>query len=157
MHKHDELLIALRKVIRAIDLHSKQLERTAGLTGPQLMIMRSISRFDGAMVRELADVNNLSPATVTSILDRLEIKGLISRERSSQDRRRVGVMLTEAGKALLAKAPQPLQEHFTRCFDELKDWEQSQLVSAMQRLADMMNAQDLDASPILDVQGLNPD
>ena len=39
MEKHQELLIALRKVIRAIDLHSKHLSKTSGLTSPQLLIM----------------------------------------------------------------------------------------------------------------------
>ncbi|MGY8878905.1 MAG: MarR family winged helix-turn-helix transcriptional regulator, partial [Pseudoalteromonas sp.] len=40
MQKYDELLVSLRKVIRAIDLHSKQLNKTSGLTGPQLLIMQ---------------------------------------------------------------------------------------------------------------------
>ncbi|HAS2695433.1 TPA: MarR family transcriptional regulator, partial [Vibrio cholerae] len=42
MEKHEEVLVALRQIIRAIDLHSKKLNKDAGLTGPQLILMRSI-------------------------------------------------------------------------------------------------------------------
>ncbi|GAA0369346.1 MarR family transcriptional regulator CosR [Bowmanella denitrificans] len=151
MEKHDELLVALRKVIRAIDLHSKQLERQVGLTGPQLLVMRAITRFNGAMVKEIADHTNLSPATITSILDRLQSRELVLRQRCTEDKRKVGVYLTDAGIKALQAAPQMLQEHFIRRFDDLKDWEQSLLVSSMQRLAAMMNAEQLDASPLLEI------
>ena len=151
MEKHDELLVALRKVIRAIDLHSKQLERQVGLTGPQLLVMRAITKFNGAMVKEIADHTNLSPATITSILDRLQSRELVIRQRCTEDKRKVGVYLTDAGIKALQAAPQMLQEHFIRRFDDLKDWEQSLLVSSMQRLAAMMNAEQLDASPLLEI------
>ena len=42
MNNYEEVLVALRRVIRATDLHSKRLSKHAGLTGPQLLIMRSI-------------------------------------------------------------------------------------------------------------------
>ncbi|MBT1064807.1 MarR family transcriptional regulator [Bowmanella sp. Y26] len=155
MEKHDELLVALRKVIRAIDLHSKKLEREVGLTGPQLLVMRAITRFDGAMVKEIADDTNLSPATITSILDRLQTRELIIRQRSTEDKRKVGVYLTENGTKALKSAPKMLQEHFIRRFDDLKDWEQSLLVSSMQRLANMMDAEQIDASPLLEIGLVN--
>ena len=79
MQKDEELLIALRKVIRAIDLRSKQLNRDVGLTGPQLLALQEIGRRPGTMVRQIADNINLSAATVTSILDRLEAKQLLQR------------------------------------------------------------------------------
>lgn len=155
MEKHDELLVALRKVIRAIDLHSKKLEREVGLTGPQLLVMRAITRFNGAMVKEIADDTNLSPATITSILDRLQSRELIIRQRSTEDKRKVGVYLTEIGANALKAAPKMLQEHFIRRFDDLKDWEQSLLVSSMQRLANMMDAEQIDASPLLEIGQVN--
>ncbi|AWL11112.1 HTH-type transcriptional regulator SarZ [Saliniradius amylolyticus] len=154
MEKHDELLVSLRRVIRAIDLRSKELERTVGLTGPQLMIMLELQQRSGTMVKKLAEKTNLSPATVTSILDRLELKGLINRVRSTEDKRRVSLTLTDKGEEILAGAPKPLQANFINQFDQLHDWEQSQLVASMQRIASMMDAADLDASPFLEVGGL---
>ena len=154
MQRDEELLVALRRVIRAIDLRSKQLSRDVGLTGPQLLVMQDIGKEPGIMVRQIADNINLSPATVTSILDRLEAKELVQRIRSTEDKRRVGVFLTEQGQIILKDAPLPFQEHFTNRFAQLKDWEQSQMVATMQRIAAMMDAEDIDASPMLEVGNL---
>lgn len=155
MQKDEELLVALRRVIRAIDLRSKQLSKDVGLTGPQLLVMINVNKQPGIMVRQIADGITLSPATITSILDRLEIKGLVQRVRSTEDKRRVEVFLTEQGQDVLVDAPLPLQEHFINRFSKLKDWEQSQLVAAMQRIASMMDAEDIDASPLLEVGSLS--
>lgn len=151
MRKEEELLVALRRVIRAVDLRSKQLSKDVGLTGPQLLVMQNIQAKPGIMVREIADNITLSPATITNILDRLEAKGLANRIRSTEDKRKVGVFLTEQGEESLSGAPRPLQEHFVERFSHLKEWEQSQMVATMQRIASMMDAEDIDAAPFLEV------
>jgi len=155
MEKHQELLIALRKVIRAIGLHSKQLNKTSGLTSPQLLIMLEIDKSSGVNSSQVAKNVNLSPATVTNILDRLENKALVSRVRDTKDKRKVGLYLTESGKAILVKAPQALQEHFIDNFANLAEWEQSQLLSSVERLADMMDANEIDAAPLLELNAMS--
>ena len=154
MEKHQELLIALRKVIRAIDLHSKHLSKTSGLTSPQLLIMLEIDKVSGVNSSQVAKSVNLSAATVTNILDRLENKNLISRVRDTQDKRKVGLYLTDNGKALLLNAPQALQEHFIDKFSNLAQWEQSQLLSSMERLSEMMDANEIDAAPLLELNAM---
>jgi DNA-binding MarR family transcriptional regulator len=155
MEKHQELLIALRKVIRAIDLHSKHLSKTSGLTSPQLLIMLEIDKASGVNSSQVAKSVNLSAATVTNILDRLENKDLITRVRNTDDKRKVGLYLTESGKALLLNAPQPLQEHFIEKFSNLAQWEQSQLLSSVERLAGMMDANEIDAAPLLELNAMS--
>jgi len=155
MEKHQELLIALRKVIRAIGLHSKHLNKTSGLTSPQLIIMQDIDKTPGVNSGQVAKNVTLSAATVTNIIDRLESKNLVSRLRNTQDKRKVSLYLTENGKAILLNAPQPLQEHFIENFSNLAQWEQSQLLSSMERIADMMNANELDASPLLELSAMS--
>jgi DNA-binding MarR family transcriptional regulator len=100
----------------------------------------------GVLAREVS----LSQATVTSILDRLERKGLLVRERSADDKRKVMVSLTEEGGQALEKAPTLMQESFIKDFNRLEDWEQNLILSSLQRVAGMMNASDLDAAPLLD-------
>ena len=152
MQKYEELLLALRKVIRATDLYSKQLNKHTGLTAPQLLILREIAAApDGITASSVAQNITLSPATVSNVIDRLEQRQLIHRERSTQDRRRVVLSLTELGVARLNAAPRPLQEEFIRKFQALADWEQSQLVAGMQRIATMMDAERLDAADVLEV------
>ena len=154
MHKDEELLVALRKVIRAIDIRSKELSRDVGLTGPQLIVLQQVGKNPGVMVKEIAQSITLSPATVTSILDRMESRGHVNRVRSTQDKRKVGVFLTDVGQSLLDKAPLPLQEHFLNRFNAIEEWEQSQMVATMQRIATMMDAQKIDAAPVLEVGSL---
>lgn len=147
----EEVLIALRRVIRATDLHSKQLAKTTGLTAPQILLMQTIRDRGPVIIGELAKDVSLSQATVTAILDRLEKRELVYRERSSTDKRKVNAYLTEEGKRVLKSAPIPLQDQFKRQFEELNEWEQSMIISSLQRIAQMMDAQDIDASPYLDI------
>jgi DNA-binding MarR family transcriptional regulator len=151
MKKYDELLVSLRRVIRAIDLYSKKLSKESGLTSPQLIVMQEIYNNGDVMVKDIASHINLSSATVTSILDRLEARGYVVRERSQIDKRKVGVSLTETGVNAFNNAPTLLQEHFINRFESLDEWEQTQLVSTMQRIAKMMDAEALDAAPLLQV------
>ncbi len=99
----DEVLIAIRRIIQAIDLHSRHLVRQFGLTGPQLIVLQEISRLGEVSVGEIAKAISLGQATVTGILERLENRGLIIKQRSKNDKRRVLVQATSASKQLLEK------------------------------------------------------
>ena len=155
MNNIEEVLVALRRVIRATDLHSKHLAKTTGLTAPQILLLQSIRNSGEVTIGELASEVNLSQATVTTILDRLERKELIYRERSKVDKRKVHAYLTESGVEILKDAPMPLQDQFTRQFNDLQQWEQTAIISALQRIAYMMDAQHIDASPVLDIGTLD--
>lgn len=155
MDNIEKVLITLRRIIRAADLHSKYLVKTAGLTAPQLLLLQAIRERGDVIIGELAKEINLSQATVTTILDRLEKRELVYRVRSQQDKRKVNAYLTDAGREMLDSAPTPLQAHFIERFRSLPDWEQSMILSALQRVAHMMDAEHLDASPFLDVGDLD--
>lgn len=153
MEKYEEVLVAIRQMIRAIDLHSKQLSKHAGLTGPQLILMQAIQRAaqDQVTIRELSEETSMSQATATAILDRLERNGYVERIRNEVDKRKVHAQLTPAGMERLASAPQALQDDFIARFNQLDVWEQSLLLSSVQRLSAMMNAENIDAAPMLDL------
>lgn len=150
----EQILVALRRVTRAVDQYSRQLAQSYGLTGPQAVIMKALARDEGLTMGELARRVNLSQATVTDIAKRLEARGLLERRRSDDDRRRVGIRLTDTGRQLMAHPLPLLQEHFVAQLHQLHDWEQTQLLSSLQRIGEMMNAQDLDAAPLLASGGL---
>ncbi|MGL6258668.1 MarR family winged helix-turn-helix transcriptional regulator [Vibrio sp. WXL103] len=151
MEKHEEVLVSVRQIIRAIDLHSKKLSKEAGLTGPQLILMRAIRELGDVNLRQLAEHTNMSSATTTIILDRLERNQLVVRMRSTTDKRKVHASLTDKGLQLLDSAPMPLQDHFISEFQNLQEWEQTLLLSSVQRLASMMNAERYDAAPVLEL------
>lgn len=149
MTDYDEILIALRRITRAIDIHSKRLVKSSGLTAPQLVVIQAL-RKDGEMAPSaIARAVSLSQATITSILDRLENHGWVVRRRSENDRRVVMVGLTSAGLEKADTAPELLQAGFLRAFRQLPSWEQHMLIASVQRVAELMDAEDIDASPIL--------
>ena len=155
MERYEELFVSIRKIIRAIDLRSKKLSKEAGITGPQLMVLQELARVKGVTAKEVSVNVNLSQATVTSILDRLEVKGFIKRVRSESDRRRVALFLSDEGANALISAPQPIEDSFVEKFCSLKEWEQFQLLSSVERIAEMMDASDLDAAPVLNLGDLD--
>ena len=67
----------------------------------------------------------------------------------------VHVQLTKRGFEILRDAPIPLQEHFATQFNGLEEWEQTMIIAALQRVAYMMDAEHIDASPVLDVGALD--
>lgn len=155
MTLYEEVLVSLRRIIRATDLHSRQLNKVVGLTAPQLLILQLLRQHEDLTTGEVAKRVSLSQATVTTIVDRLEKRGLVRRERGEADRRKVYLHLTEEGEAVLVDAPKPLQEDFIRQFQDLHDWEQSMILSSLERVAYMMDAQHIDASPVLDIGQLD--
>lgn len=149
MNISDEVLISLRKLIRAIDLHSRYLSKKFGLTGPQLIVLREVFHRKEMSPGELAASISLSQATITGITDRLEKRGLLTKRKSDIDRRRMLIQVTDAGQQLLEQAPPPIQESFLEQFETLNNWEQTMILSSLQRLVQMIDATDIDAGPIL--------
>lgn len=145
----EDILIALRRVIRAIDQHSRKLVQSHGLTGPQALLLSEIVRNGPITGSELAKRVSLSQATVTDVVKRLERRGLLARARDEGDRRKLRLQATAQGSDLLQQSVPLLQESFQARLSELKEWEQTQLLASLQRIAEMMNANDLDASPLL--------
>jgi DNA-binding MarR family transcriptional regulator len=149
-----QVLLSLRQIIRAMDLRSRQLEKSVGLTVPQLIVLKEVGEAGEAPIGQIARRVSLSQATVTTIADRLEQRGAITRLRAESDRRKVYVRLTELGEELIHKSPTILQEEFLSAFNELAGWEQTQILATLQRIASMMHAQELPATPFLTVEPL---
>ncbi len=149
INQEDQVLINLRQIIRATDLYSRRLSKEVGLTAPQLLILQAIQGLGAVSISRLSQEVSLSQATVTNIMDRLETRGLVTRHRSTQDKRVVHATLTEAGATKIHDAPTPIQKTFSKQFSGLEDWEKSMIVAALQRVARMMNAEEIDAAPVL--------
>ena len=145
----DDVLISLRRILRATSMHSSKLRRSVGLSSPQLLVLQTAKDKERPTASEIARAVSLSQATITTILTDLEKRGLLLRERSETDRRVVHTSLTKQGQAVLKEAPKPLQENFSDRFSALPSWEQHQILSVLERVAMMMDAEDLDAAPLL--------
>jgi len=147
----DYALISLRQILRATEISSRALAKQCGLTPSQLILMEIIAKAGAAAPGALAKEISLSQATVTALIDKLESRNLVKRMADLGDKRRVNVVLTAEGAATLENAPSILQQRFERGFEKLEDWEQSFLVAALERTVMLLDAEELDAAPVLDV------
>jgi DNA-binding MarR family transcriptional regulator len=145
----ESILRSLRRIIRAIDQHSRRLSRRFNLTVPQLVCLRQLILSGPSTPGNLASRVFLSQATVTGILDRLEARDLIHRERNSPDRRRVTVSLTDAGEELAKGMPWPLQERFAARLAALPEEGQQVIDQVLQQIVEMMEVREIDAWPIV--------
>jgi len=146
-----EVLVALRRIIRAIDIHSRRLSKEFGLTGPQLLLLNEIDAAGQMLVGTLAKKAHLSQATVTTVIDRLEARKLVTRRRDADDKRRVWVTLTPEGVEILLAEPKLLQDTFLDNLRALETEEQQSILSSLQSVARMMDAEDLPVMPVLAV------
>jgi DNA-binding MarR family transcriptional regulator len=153
----DESLIALRRILRAAELYARDLAQAAGLTPAQLRVLQIAAARGGSTTpTQLAGQMGVSQATVTALVDKLAASGKITRVRSQTDRRQTHVVLTDAGREALRETPDALQQRYVQAFRKLEDWEQAQLVSSLERVSAMLDADQLDASPVLTFGDIRP-
>ena len=149
------ILQALRRIIRAVDIHSHKLSSQHNITGPQLACLMVVKEDAPISSGKLAKKVYLSPSTVVGIVDRLEEKKLIKRSRDSKDRRLVHLLMTPKGEELVDAAPSLLQETLANALVELPEIEQVSITLALEKLVDLMEARHIGASPLLETGSLS--
>jgi len=139
----------IRRVFKAINDHSKRVERQTGITGPQLWAIKIIGDLSPVKVSDLARRMYIHPATAGGLLDRLESRKLVKRVRSKDDRRVVKVTLTEDGKKLVEKSPQVAQGLLVKGLEVLPVERLQEIYSALEELVHILGAQELPPQLIL--------
>jgi len=141
----ERIIEAIRRIIRANELHSRRLAARYRITGPQLMALLEIARVERATPSDLARAIHVSQSTMTGILARLGHRRLVWRTHASPDRRVITVALTPAGRRLLAASPPLLQAGFHRALAGLEEWERTALLASLQRVSAMMGMEETPA------------
>ncbi len=99
---------------RVIRLHRPFLE-PLGLTYPQFLVMLALYEDAPRSVGDLGLVLGMETGTLTPLLKRLQVAGLVTRTRDSADERRVLIDLTEAGRSLREEACSVPEKIETAC------------------------------------------
>ena len=157
MERLNAVLVAMRRILRATDIHAKQLSRETNLKTSQLLVIQTIDEIGEMTIGEIAARVNLAQASVTAIVHRLQEAGLLARQRGDTDKRKVFVQLTPEGRDVLARAPTALHDRFSERFAELEDWEQMQMLAVLERVAAMIDADGMEAAPMLDHEQIERD
>lgn len=130
---------ALRRLQQASEVHAKRLSRYGGLTPLQLLVLQVLALQPQLTASQLARLVSLSQAALSGVLDRLESRGLLSRRRDEQDRRKQWLVLDEAGRQALNAAPSLLPGHVLQRFAALPEWERHSLLAALLRAAELFD------------------
>src|SRR5437667_12489938 len=114
----NRIFVALLETADTIGQEAEQLVKTAGLTGAQYNVLRILRGAEpkGLACRAIGDRMISHDPDMTRLLDRMEKRGLISRERQSDDRRVVKTRITAPGLGLLKPLDQPAHDPHKRQF-----------------------------------------
>lgn len=99
------ILQSIRRVVRAMDIHSKELVSQHNITAPQLLTLADIAENNRTTITELTKRIYLDASTLVGIIDRLETKGFVRRERDKHDRRQIHIYISDKGRDFIEKTP----------------------------------------------------
>ncbi|WP_169053275.1 MarR family winged helix-turn-helix transcriptional regulator [Falsirhodobacter xinxiangensis] len=131
-------LTAMRQILRSTENSSRAVMRETGLTASQLIFMHILEEAGEQTAGVIAARMGITQATATVLIHKLEQSGVVQRRKGAQDRRQSWLSLTDHGRQLLTIAPDGVHARFHDRFSALEDWEQTQLVSSLQRIAAML-------------------
>jgi DNA-binding MarR family transcriptional regulator len=100
---HEQVAAELRPVLLRLARELRKETEQLGVTARQVTLLWLVKRSPGLSLAELAAEEGISAPALSGHVDRLERAGLLERVRSSEDRRRVGLRLTDEGMRLLRR------------------------------------------------------
>jgi DNA-binding MarR family transcriptional regulator len=148
-----EILLSLRRIIKSLQDYSQKVSSHFGITGPQLWVVKTIYENGGLSLGELSKRMYLNPSTITGVVDRLEKKRYVLRDRSEKDRRVVKVQLTPKGNRLAKRTPKPIQGKMIYGLRKLKEDELFLIYKSVEKLVGIMEAEDVKVTFIFDQEG----
>jgi MarR family transcriptional regulator, organic hydroperoxide resistance regulator len=138
-----ETMQSLRRIFKALQNYSHEVSHRYGITGPQLWVLKTVFKDGELPLGELSQKMYLHPSTITGVVNRLEKKGYVSRDRDQEDRRVVMVQLTPKGKRLVKRAPNPVQGKMIHGLRQLRKEKLEFIHESVQTLVEIMEAQNL--------------
>ncbi len=148
-----EALKKFRVIYGTVRKHSRNMERACGVGGAQVWALAVLARRPGIRVTEFARELSIHPSTASNLLDKLERAGYVQRSRSADDQRVVELKLTEAGQAVLARAPQPHSGVLTHALEQMPASLLQRLIEDLQAVTERMQIKDEGAAsqPLTDL------
>lgn len=137
---HTDLVRAYLDVVSLTDGLQARVWRDAELTLAQLRMLRRLAR-RSMTVGQLGIALNLSSTSVTKMLDRLEVRGLIERQRDVSDRRRVSIVLLPAGRELLSVLPIPADSALHTVVDAMPEAKRVAVTKVLREFASAVRQQ----------------
>jgi DNA-binding MarR family transcriptional regulator len=149
---------AIRRIVRALRLSSRAAEKALGVSGAQLFVLQQLAaRADAApSIAQLAEMTSTDPSSVSVVVSRLVARGLAARRASKADGRRAEVVITPAGRALLRRAPEPVQHRMIAGIGALTLERRRELVAGLESIVAALGVADDAASMFFEEEGEGP-
>lgn len=135
---------SLQRVATLSAAHVDQALHTFGLSASQYGVLETLQQRGPVHQQELAEALGRSKAQMTAIIDALEGRGLVRRERHAVDRRFISVYLTDAGRIMLADAGPLRTEAIVALMRELSGDQKTRLTRLCRRLLKVLDPSDAD-------------
>ena len=129
---------ALRPTILQVNRELRRETRSLGVSPEQVSLLVSIKYEPGIGIRELAARERVSAPAMTKHVDRLERDGLVARTQSDDDRRRVGITITDAGSRLLRRVRSRRTAWLARHLQSLEPHELEAIEAAVEPLRKLL-------------------
>jgi len=139
-----QIIFSIRRLIQASELYTKELNKKYQISAAQLNCILTLYEFGPLPPSKIAEHMMVKSSTVTGVVDRLELKDLAERMRTSPDRRVITIQLTEAGKKLAQNAPPPIQQKIIDGLKKTEKAKKDQIVRSLNILTSMLDVQDLE-------------
>ena len=146
-----DILIKLRKIVRSVNLESKRVEKEQGVSIPQLLCLQFLAEQEDYKTNavKLKAFLNLNASTISGILRRLEKKGLVAKLPKASDKRVTLISLTANGMELLQSAPITFQQKLSEKLQALPPEKLQTIIDGIDILTNIMEVDEVDASPII--------
>jgi len=126
---------ALRRLVRLLHDSARMAQGRTGISGAQLFVLRTLAEHPGLSINDLAERTMTHQSSVSVVVSRLLVRGLVARAPSSDDRRRQLVTLTPRGRALYRRSPPVAQERIVEAVRKLSPARRHGLSDGLQALA----------------------
>ncbi|MFI9173875.1 MarR family winged helix-turn-helix transcriptional regulator [Streptomyces lincolnensis] len=125
------LLYMVKQVELVVRSHLDELVKPSGITALQYTALTVLERHDGLSAAQLARDSFVTAQSIADLVRSLENRGLVRRERNPRNRRELLILLTDAGRALLAEHEGPVRELEERMVRDLTTHQAQQLRQAL--------------------------
>ncbi|WP_261379364.1 MarR family winged helix-turn-helix transcriptional regulator [Denitratisoma sp. DHT3] len=102
-----DVLRKFRLIFGSVRQHFREIEQNCGVSGSQLWILQEVAGLPGLGVSELAGRLAIHQSTCSQLVDKLVARGLLVKQRSVEDQRRVGLSLSAEAEGILGRAAGP--------------------------------------------------
>ena len=142
--KVKEIIFLVRKLMQGAEMYTKELNKKYSVTSAQLNCLLALHENGPLPPSQIAKHMMVNSSTVTGVIDRLEQKKLVRRQRNSPDRRIINIQLTPDGKKMAKVAPPPIQQRVVDGLQQLSPNELNLIIRSLTKLTKMLDLQDLE-------------